>query len=292
MRTLVRKSYSNYLLILPFLILYIVFTLYPIVRGFIVSLQKYHVLGVKEFIGLKNYIGLFQDPLFWSSLWHTIIFVIFSVPLLIAIPFLLALVVNSPIRGSRVYQAVFFMPMILGVSVISSIWSAMLGNYGGLVDAALNAIGIHQHINWVAQSPFLAWVSVIAITIWWTAGFNMLLYLAALQDIPKEYYEAASLDGANAWNRLIHITIPSVSRITVLVMFLQIIASFNVFGQIFLLTGGGPGGATNPIVGYIYNKAFHVFRFGPGAAGSYVLFIILLLVSLFQLRLMSKSNQN
>lgn len=290
--TSLRKNTSSYLLILPFLVLYLIFTLYPIINGFIVSLRDYHVLGSKTFIGFTNYVGLFKDPLFWQSIWHTIIFVIFSVPLLLIIPFLLALLVNSPIRGRSIYQAIFFMPMILGVSVISSIWSAMLGNYGGLVDSVLNLIGIHNSINWVAQNTFLAWVSVVAVTIWWTAGFNMLLFLAGLQDIPKEYYEAASLDGANAWDRLIHITIPSVKRVSLLVLFLQIIASFNVFGQIFLLTGGGPAGATQPLVGYIYDKSFNSFMFGPGAAGSYILFLILLVISLFQLRLMSRSETN
>ncbi|MCL6625546.1 MAG: sugar ABC transporter permease [Alicyclobacillus shizuokensis] len=286
----VRKYMPSYLLMLPFLILYLIFTFYPIVRGFIISLQKFYVLGTKRFVGLANYNYLLHDSTFLSSIWHTVIFVVFSVPLLVIIPFCLALIVNAPIKGRKIYQAIFFLPMILGVSVVSSVWSAMLGNYGGLVDAVLNAIGIHQEINWTAQSTQLAWISVLAVTVWWTAGFNMVLYLAALQDIPKELYEAASLDGASGWAKTCFITLPSVKRVTILIVFLQFIASFNVFGQIFLLTGGGPAGATTTIVSYIYEKSFSEFLFGPGAAASYILFFILLIVSLIQLRLMSKTE--
>lgn len=286
----VRKHMPNYLLMLPFLVLYLVFTFYPIVRGFIVSLQKYYVLGSKQFIGFANYAYLLHDATFLTSLWHTVIFVVCSVPLLVAIPFCLAMIVNAPIKGRKIYQAIFFLPMILGVSVVSSVWSAMLGNYGGLVDAVLNAIGIHQQINWTAQSTQLAWISVLAVTVWWTAGFNMVLYLAALQDVPKELYEAASLDGASGWAKTLYITVPSVKRVTILIVFLQVIGSFNVFGQIFLLTGGGPAGATTTIVSYIYEKSFSEFLFGPGAAGSYILFVILLIVSLIQLRFMSKAE--
>ncbi|GGJ08421.1 sugar ABC transporter permease [Alicyclobacillus cellulosilyticus] len=287
---MVRRSPATYMMLLPFFVLYMYFTFYPIVKGFIISLQDYQILGEKTFVGWQNYRQLFADPTFWASVWHTVLFTLLSVPILVIVGFLLALLVNVPMRGQTFFRAVFFMPMILSVSVVSSVWTAILGSYGGLVDALLNAIGVKQQIFWLTDSK-LAWVSILLITTWWTAGFNMVLYLAGLQEIPAEHYEAATIDGANAWQRLRYITIPGLRRVTVLVVFLQIIASFKVFAQVYLVTGGGPAGATRTLIQYIYEHAFNQFLFGPGAAASYVLFAMIFIVSLLQLRLISSAEQ-
>lgn len=285
--TAVRKYASSYFFILPFFLFYVVFTFYPIIKGFIISLYNYQILGDEIFLGFKNYGNLLKDPVFWSSLWHTTEFVLLSVPILVIFGFILALVMNAPLKGRTLYRAVIFSPMILSVSAISSIWQAILGSYGGLVNTVLHAFGVYKELFWLAD-PKLAWVSILVITVWWTVGFNMILYLAGLQDIPSEYYEAAEIDGASRWAQLRYITIPCLNKVTLLVVFLQIISSFKVFAQVYLVTGGGPAGATRTLIQYIYEKSFNQFLFGPGAAISYLLFLILIIVSISQLKLLNK----
>lgn len=273
-----KKYGSSYVLILPFFVLYLYFTFYPMVRGFIVSLQNYQILGKSTYVGMQNYKAIFHDPLFVASIWHTLIFVVISVPLVIVIGFLLALLVNVPMRGQTFFRAVFFIPVILSVSVVATMWNAIFGTYGGLVDSILSFFGMKEQINWAGQQPY-AWIAVIIITIWWTSGFNMILYLAGLQDIPAELYEAAKIDGASPWQCLRYITIPSLRGVTFLITFLQIIASFNIFGQVYSFNGGGPEGSLRMMIQYIWETTFNQFSFGPGAAASYVFFAILLVVS-------------
>lgn len=283
-----KKYLPNYVLLLPFLFFYVSFMIYPLLQGFIISFYDWKILGEKTFIGLKNYIGLFNDPVFFSSLWHTVLFVILSTPVLVVMGFVLALLVNLPIKGQIVFRFIFFAPIVLAVSVVASVWKAVLGNYGGMINSILQLIGVSENILWLGV-PVLAWVSIIVITLWWTAGFNMVLFLAGLQDIPEELYEAAKIDGANAWDRLWNITIPSLKRITKLVVFLQVIASFKIFSQVYLVTAGGPAGATKTIIQYIYETGFDEYRLGPAAAMSYIFFLVLLVWSLIQFRL-SKEN--
>jgi multiple sugar transport system permease protein len=279
-----KKSVPYYILLLPFLIFYAAFTLYPVIQGFVVSFYDWQILGEKTFIGLKNYINVLNDPIFYSSLWHTILFVILSTPILIVVGFVLALIVHQPIKGQLLFRLIFFVPMVLAVSVVASVWNAVLGSYGGMVNSILGLLGLEKEIMWLAD-PILAWVSVILITVWWTAGFNMILYLAGLQDIPDELYEAAKIDGATSRQRLRYITIPSLSRVTVLVTFLQVVASFKIFSQVYLVTAGGPAGSTRTIIQYIYEEGFQRYSFGPASAMSYLFFIVLLVFSLVQFKI-------
>jgi multiple sugar transport system permease protein len=285
----VKKSLPYYVLLLPFLLFYAAFTLYPVVQGFVVSFYDWQILGEKTFLGLKNYINVFNDPVFFSSLWHTILFVLLSTPILVIVGFILALICHQPIKGQLLYRLVFFVPMVLAVSVVSSVWKAVLGSYSGMVNSILSLLGVEKEILWLGD-PILAWISVILITVWWTAGFNMILFLAGLQDIPDELYEAAKIDGANAWQRLRYITIPSLNRVTVLVTFLQVVASFKIFSQVYLVTGGGPAGSTRTVIQYIYEEGFQRYSFGPASAMSYLFFIVLLLFSLAQFKISKQAN--
>jgi multiple sugar transport system permease protein len=278
-----KKYLPNYILLLPFVILYLLFTLYPLIQGFYVSFFNWKLLQDNTFVGYGNYIKIFSDPVFYRALRNTVLFVVFSTPVIVIAGLALALIVNQPFKGRGLYRVIFFAPLVLAVSVIASIWQAVLGTYGGLVNSILGLFGVSQ-LFWLHE-PLLAWISIIFVTLWWTVGFNMILYLAGLQDIPDEYYEAAKIDGANPLHRLIYITIPSLKRITVLVLFLQVISGFKVFAQVYLITRGGPAGSTRTLIQYIYEEAFQSFHFGPAAAMSYVLFIVLLVVSMIQLRL-------
>lgn len=278
------RSIHYYLLILPFLLFYGLFTLYPLVHGFIISFFDWKILGEKTFVGWENYASLLQDSVFFASMRHTILFVLLSTPVLVVTGFLLSLIVHRPMKGQTMFRLIFFMPMVLSVAVVASVWSAVLGSYGGLVNSVLKVIGFSDEILWLSD-PTLAWISIIVITLWWTVGFNMILYLAGLQEIPDEYYEAAKIDGANDWKCLLHITIPSLNRITVLVTFLQVIASFKIFSQVYLVTRGGPAGATRTMIQYIYEKAFKDYDFGSASAMSYIFFFLLLAVSMLQLKI-------
>jgi len=273
-----------YVLLLPFVSTYILFMLYPLIQGFIVSFYDWEILGEKAYVGLKNYIDLFHDPVFYSSLWHTILFVLLSVPLLVVVGLGLAMIIHQPLKGQIIFRLIFFIPTVLTVSVVASVWSAVLGSYGGMANTIFRMFGASQDILWL-NNPTLAWISVIVVTLWWTVGFNMILYLAGLQDIPDELYEAARIDGANGWQSFIHITVPSLRRITLLVTFLQVVASFKIFSQVYLVTTGGPAGSTRTIIQYIYEVGFKKYEFGPSSAMSYIFFFVLLVVSMIQFRI-------
>ena len=222
---------------LPFLLVFVLFMVYPLGFGLYISFFKWNILGTPAFYGLGNYLDLVGDPKFWSSLWHTVEFVLITTPTLLVLGFAMALLVTgkSPI--------------------------------GGLMETVFDRVAI--------------W-SVCLATLWWTAGFNMVLFTAGIKQIPKEIYESAEIDGASKGRTLRCITIPLVAPTTVLCLILQVIASFNVFGQVYVMTGGGPAGSTRVLVQYIYENGFKYFKMGYSAAMSYVLFAIILLVSLVQ----------
>lgn len=285
----IKKNVHSYVLLLPFLLIYSIFTVFPVVQGFVVSFFDWKILGEKTYIGLSNYISVFNDPVFYRSMSHTLLFVVLSTPILILVGFILALIVHQPIRGQVIFRLIFFMPMVLAVSVVASVWKAVLSGYTGLVNSLLSLLGVESNILWLGE-PILAWVSIIIITVWWTAGFNMVLYLAGLQDIPDEIYDASKIDGANAWQRLRYITIPMLKGITLLITFLQIVASFKIFSQVYLVTEGGPAGSTRTIIQYIYEEGFQKYAFGTASAMSYIFFVVLLLFTFIQFKLTNQKS--
>lgn len=281
-----RDMMMGYIFISGFLVLYLVFTVYPLLDGVWISLNRWDIINPMEFVGLQNYINLFQDPVFWTSLGNTTTFVVMSVPSILIVGFLLALLINSRnLKGNAFFRVTFFTPNVLSVAIISYLWVRVLEPYTGLLSNALTAIGFTQEIFWLRDRS-LVWISIVLITLWWTVGYNMVLYLASMQDIPESYYESAELDGANAWQKTLYITIPYLKRTHILLFFLQTVASFRIFGQVFLVTGGGPAGATRTYIQFIYETAFQRFFIGTGNAASVILFIIILVVSLLQLRIL------
>ena len=285
-----KSTIAGYLCISAFLILYLVFTIWPLIDGFLISFTEWNILGPRVFVGLSNYIEMLQSELFWSSLWHTTIFVLLSVPAIMIGGFLLALLVDHKnLKCNTFFRVTFFSPQVLSVAIVSYIWVVVLEPYTGLLNNFLGTVGIMgDEIFWLRDRS-LVWFSLVMITFWWTVGFNMILYLAAMQDIPDSYYESAEIDGASYFQKTRYITIPYLKRTHILLLFLQLVASFRVFGQVFLVTGGGPAGATRTYIQYIFETAFQRFLLGPGSAASIILFLIILLVSLFQLRILKAS---
>jgi len=270
----------------PFLILYVWFWIYPIFKGFLTSFYAGTFGGELQFVGLYNYKYMVHDPKFWTALGNTLYFILISKPTIVILGLVMALLVNAKLKGTTLLRTVFFMPYVLSVSVIGSIWLFMLQARTGLLPETLRMLGMTKEISWLG-SWGMGWLSILMATLWWTVGFNMVLFLAGLQEIPDDHYEAAELDGAGTWAKFWHITLPSLKGVTVLVIILQSIASFKLFGQTWLITKGGPGTATTPLVHYIYQIAFRQWDMGYAAAVSFILFLAIALMTLIQYKLLS-----
>jgi multiple sugar transport system permease protein len=274
---------------LPFLVIFALFMVYPLLFGLYISFFKWNILSTPQFCGMQNYIGLFHDQKFYTSLWHTVEFVLITTPVLLVMGFAMALAVTgkSPLRD--LMETVFFLPYIFSMTVVATLWAWLMQKDFGIFNQVIVSLG-GSRVSWLTNDKWAIW-SVCIATFWWTAGFNMVLFTAGIKQIPKEVYESAQIDGANYWQCLNHITIPLVSHTTILCLILQVIASFNVFGQVYVMTGGGPAGSTRVLVQYIYENGFQYFKMGYSAAMSYILFIIVLLVSVLQYVLLGRKKE-
>ena len=285
------KKYEGFLYIVPFLCIYMVFVFGMLVLTGILSFMDYRLLGEASFTGIKNYIRLFSDKIFWESLKNTTVFVLVSTPVLIGVPFFLALIIEHPrlpVRGF--FRTTFFAPQVMAVSMVAYIFLYMFQPYTGLVNILLKSMHLlreQSEIYWL-KNAVLVWIVIVLETLWWTGGFNMILYIAGMQDIPDDLYECASLDGVSYWQRVRYITFPMLARTHITILFLQLIASFKVFGQVFLLTGGEPAGATRTYIQYLYEQGFRVFEIGRASAASVILMVIILVVSVVQFSITSK----
>jgi multiple sugar transport system permease protein len=281
---------TPWLFLAPYLVLFVGFVILPIALGAWVSLHSWdYTMPAHPFVGLDNYAALF-DPesvhfeSFWESMKATGIFTLYSVPLLLTIPLAVALLMAQKFPGRNFFRAVYFAPYVLGVAVVSVLWTYLLDNNVGLLNHYLGVVGLPAHTAWTTSTP-AAWVALIGVTVWWTLGFNAVIYLAALQDIPAELYEAARMDGANSWNQFVHVTLPGLRPVLIFVTMITLIASANMFGQSYLITQGGPGRETRTAIYQIAETGLRNFQMGNAAAMSYVLtlFLMVLSVALFWL---------
>ncbi|WP_031088289.1 carbohydrate ABC transporter permease [Streptomyces sp. NRRL WC-3549] len=271
------------LFVLPFLVFFGLFLVWPVVQGVWMSLTDASLtLRAPEFVGLANYVEAFGDPDVWSSLGNTVFFTVISCVPLVLVALAMALLVHSGLAGQWVWRLAYFAPYLLPVTVVTLIWTWLYQPDIGLGNQLLTSLGL-EPVGWLSDESVAMW-SVAALTVWWTVGFNFLLYLAALQSLPVTYDEAAALDGAGAWRRLWSVTLPQLRHTTVLVAMLQVLASLKVFDQIYILTKGGPNGSTRPILEYVYDVGFTGYRLGYASAVSYVFFAIVIVVSVAQLR--------
>lgn len=268
----------------PYLALFTVFVVVPIVLGGWMSLHAWdYTLPRKPFVGFGNYEKLFNPDSttfidFWGAMGATGIFTLLSVPLLLTIPLLIALLMRANFRGRNLYRAIYFAPYVLGVAVVSIMWRYLLDNNVGAVNYYLGALGLPDDIAWTTSLP-AAWVTLVGVTVWWTLGFNSVIYLAALQDIPSELYEAARVDGASAWSQFVNVTVPGLRPIFSFIAIITLIASANMFGQSYLLTQGAPGRETRTAIYQITETGLRSFKMGDAAAMSYVLTFFLLILS-------------
>src|SRR3954447_15822010 len=279
-----RGGGEPYLFLAPYAILFGAFVLLPAVLGLWISLHNWdQFLADKPFVGLKNYTELVrpgspQAQPFWQSMLATGKFMVFSVPLLLTIPLGVALLLNARFRGRNLFRALYFAPYVLGVVVVSILWRFLLDPGVGLVNAIAKQLGFAGDTPWLTGLPW-AWVSLVGITVWWTLGFNAVIYLAGLQDISRELYDAAKVDGANAWQRFRHVTLPGLRPVLLLIVISTVLASANMFDQAFLITQGAPGNETRTAIMYIAQEGFYRFHLGGAAAMSYVLSVFLMALS-------------
>ena len=276
---------------MPHTAIFGIFIAYPFLLGIWISLHDWNFLSTDQtFVGLRNFIDLFRPGSiyfgrFWLTLWNTVLFAIMSVPLLVGAGLALAVLLNQRFRGRNVFRAIFFTPWTLGVAVVGVLWWWIFNGQAGLANRPFEFLHLAAP-PWLTQNPF-AWLSILTATLWWTVGFNVIILLAGIQAIPTDLYEAASVDGANAWQQFRHITIPSLRPVLLLVITLQTINSFNLVGQPQIMTGGGPNVTeTTPVLLYIYNTGFAGrYDLGPAAAMALIVAAIMLIVSFINFRL-------
>ena len=340
---------SGWLFLAPFLIIYLVFLLYPVFQAVWMGFFEVDLLVIddREYVGLDHYVRMFwgtemtwglgplllwrvlgllliplvwywhrqgsvtrrfaivstigllvffvgvlgihpgeggrwYDSQFWLSFSNTVLFVILSTPLIVGMGLAIAIALNRPGRLAGVLRTLFFAPYVLSVAVLTLIWAFLLNPQLGLIGAGLEGIGL-EPVNWLNSTTW-AMPAIVVTTLWWTVGFNVVLFLAGLQDIEPSMYEAASLDGAGPWAKFRYITVPGLQRTLLLVIVLQVIASFQIFGQVFIMTRGGPNGATRVAIQHIYESAFRDFELGYASAMSVFLFVVMIAIAAAQFR--------
>lgn len=283
-----KTELQAYMFLLPYLFFFLVFILIPLVYGFALSFYSWDLFTAPRYVGLENYNKLlFDDSRFWVATKNTLTFVVESVPLLIIVPLIFALILNRPFWGRTwafiAFISVSFMPSV----AIIWMWRWMFDFHSGLVNFYLGELGLPLQ-NWLSH-PQLAMVLVVLITTWWTSGFNTILFLSGLQDIPRELYEAAQVDGGSHLAQFRFITLPMLRDKMILIGALTVMASFKMFDQVYLLTGGGPMGKTRSLAQYLYESGFRDFKIGKASAISWLMFVMIMAFAMIRVALNLRS---
>lgn len=272
--------WTNAVYVLPYLCVYAVLLVYPLLAGMWLSLHKADFFGGRRFVAFENFVRLFSDKVFLGALYNTLYFIVLTVPALAAIGLGLALALNRPTRSATIFRGVFFSSSVLSVTIVTLLWRVVFITDGGLLANVMEGIG-KAPIPFLTD-PQLALPAIAITTIWWCLGLPMMLFLAALQQVPQELYEAAALDNAGRWKTLWSITLPSIRRTFWLVIIIEIVLQFQLFGQAQLMTQGGPNNASRPIVLFIYEVGFVRWDVGYAAAASEILFSLILVAAMAQ----------
>ena len=276
-----RNRRKAYLFLLPNFLGFIVFTLIPVAMALFYSFTNYDGNKKMDFVGLDNFIKLFSDSSFVISLQNTIIYTIVTVPLIIVLSLLVSVLMNNGVKGAPVYRAIMLFPHIASIVAVTVVWQFLYNAKSGPINQILRSIGIANPPSWLSDQK-TALLAVMIMIIWEGIGYYMITYLAGLRGIPKDQYEAATVDGANAWEKLIYVTVPNLRPVTFYATIMCIINSFQVFTPIYVMTKGGPGRATSVLVLKIYEDAFVNYKFGYASAEAMILFLLILVVTLIQ----------
>lgn len=270
------QNYAAWIFILPAILGTFIFIIIPMICSFGLSFTKWDLLNSVKFVGLQNYVQLFQADLFYKILSNTVVFALATSILGVIIPLILASILNSKIRGSEFYKTAYFLPFITPMVVVGIVWAWIFDPNIGLLNQVLQI-----HINWLYDSKY-AMPALIIVSVWKLIGYNMIIFLSSMSGISQSMFEAAKIDGANAFQTFKNVTIPLLSPTIFFVVIITAISSFQVFDLIYLMTQGGPFDSTNVLVYAIYKNAFEFFNVGKASAIAYVLFLIILVLTLIQ----------
>lgn len=277
------QIYAGYLFLLPNFLGFLAFILIPVGFSLYLAFSRWNLLsgvGGIRWAGLTNFINLASDPWFTSSLWNNLVYSFFTVVFSILLGLAMALLLNNKVYGKSVLRTMYFIPYIVSLVATSAIWMALLSRFGPVSEFA-RFLGVENPPVWL-MDPNFAMPAIIVLGVWNHAGYCMLIYLAALQGVPKELYEAAEVDGGSAWIKFRYVTFPLISPATFLLVITQIISSFRVFAPVQILTQGGPGRSTTVLVYYIFRTAYQNYRMGYASAMAWVLFSLIFIVTVIQ----------
>ncbi|MCF8260896.1 MAG: sugar ABC transporter permease [Melioribacteraceae bacterium] len=274
----------------PTVIIFLTFILFPVVFSFYLSFHEWNMFSNEAtFVGFDNYTKMFQSEEFWSVLKNTGIFTFGTVPLNMALSLVVAIALNKKIKGKKFLRTAFFAPVIISPVAAAVIWRWIYDPNYGLLNYGISFLGVGS-VNWL-NDPTAAMFALIIMSVWKTFGINMVLFSAGLQGIPETYYEAAKIDGAGKWAQFWKITLPLLAPTTFFIMIMSMISSFQVFDLVYVLTSGGPLGSTKVLVFFVYEYAFKFFEMGYASAAAYVLFVILIVLTMIQVRYMKNRIQ-
>lgn len=282
-RSELSQPIAGYLFIMPAVLGILIFSVIPVIYAFYISFTDYNLLNpIKNLVGYQNYKDLLDDPLFWKSMKNSFYFAGVVVPLQSALALGLAILVNQKIKMRGFFRSAFFVPVVTSMVVASTIWLIMYNPSSGLINSILMRLGL-------PRQPFLtssvqAMPAVIVMCIWKSVGFSMVIFLAGLQGIPQELYEAVQIDGAGKWQSFRYITLPLLKRTTLFILVITTMDALKIFSPMYVMTGGGPRHATMGIVFYIWKIAFSYMKMGYASALAFVLFALILILTLLQFR--------
>ena len=278
-----RQALIGYSFIAPNFLGFAIFILFPVIFTIVLSVMNWDGFNAMTFAGFDNFRAIFRDRVFKSSFWLTLLYVVFTVALTLLASLGLACALNKKIKGRDAFRSAIFFPYVASMIAIGAVWKQLFESNYGPINMALRALGVDNPPGWFASTDWAIW-GVIIVAIWKFMGYYMLIYLAGLQDIPAQLYEAATLDGATGWQKFRKITLPMLTPSTFFVFMMLTINSFKSFDLIYALTTGGPGTSTTLLANYIYNQTFVYWDYGKSAAASIILFVIVLAVTIIQFR--------
>lgn len=280
---------TPFLFLIPGVIILGAFIFYPMLNAIWLSFTNYNIVTDAEFIGLENYKVLFSDALFWKVLGQTLLYLVIVVPALVILPIFLAILVNQQVKGIGFFRSAYYVPVVTSMVVVGIAWKWVYADKG-ILNYILESLGlISEPVNWLTSTTTSIF-AVMVVTVWKGLGYYMVIYLAGLQSISDDLYEAADIDGASKWKQIWHITIPLLMPSIMIVTIMSSISAMKVFEEIYVMTGGGPLNSSKTLVFYIYEEAFDKLQMGYASAAGVVLFIITLIFSVINIKFMSKKE--
>jgi ABC-type sugar transport system permease subunit len=281
-----KKRLTPYLMVSPYLVHLGFFVLFPVIFSIVLMFHRWNIISPMEFVGLQNFNKLFQDRLFFKSIYNTFIFLVIHIPLQIIIALFLAEMLNQKIRLRSFLRAAYFLPVVISGVVVTIVWAQLYGYDVGLINRILVSLGI-QKVGWLIDQN-IAMPSIAIMATWKNVGLYVVLFLVGLQSVPPHYYEAADIDGATHWQKFRHITLPAINPTIFLVVIISTIGGFSLFIEPYIMTGGGPLNSTISAVLYIYKQAFTYYHMGYAATLGFFFAVIIMIVVVIQRKIIEK----